>query len=397
MTSPSSRRPGFRLPWSGDPPSDDPESAPRESAPGTEQEPPTDPQQVGANGSDRPADAPAPDAPAQPPAAAPSASVAPSESPDAFLGSLVDAMRRVADQSRATSTARLQTAVAEHVAQMRTAASQRADALRQRSELDISGIGEWEKAEIERIGAEARSRIEARETQLEHQLTEHQERIEQEIDTLQSRVTDYERELEVYFARLNDIHDPTAFVAAAKRMPRSPLLDVKSGEETAPVAVAAKGTPRATLDERLADLGIDHRTDAAPETPPAKEPANQASKKESAAPAPATDAKASTATKAAPAESTGTTAATGSEVATAIVVKGLGSFGAITSFKQALERVDGVDAVTLSLGPTGEFVYRATHGASFDLTAAIDSLENGTAQVERQPDGSLRVTVNRGR
>ncbi len=85
------------------------------------------------------------------------------------------------------------------------------------------------------------------------------------------------------------------------------------------------------------------------------------------------------------------------EVATAIVVHGLGSFGAITSFKQALERVDGVHGISLSLGPTGEFVYRATHEAEFDLVAAIEQIEHGGAQIERQPDGSLRVVVQRGR
>ena len=85
------------------------------------------------------------------------------------------------------------------------------------------------------------------------------------------------------------------------------------------------------------------------------------------------------------------------EVATAIMVAGLGSFGAITSFKQALERVEGVHGISLSLGPTGEFVYRATHGPDFDLAAAIEQIERGTAKIERQADGSLRVTVQRAR
>ena len=80
------------------------------------------------------------------------------------------------------------------------------------------------------------------------------------------------------------------------------------------------------------------------------------------------------------------------DVATAVMVKGLGSFGAITSFKQRLERLEPVRAVTLSLGPTGEFVYRATHPRDLDLGAAITTLEPG-ATVDKQADGSLRVTV----
>jgi len=85
------------------------------------------------------------------------------------------------------------------------------------------------------------------------------------------------------------------------------------------------------------------------------------------------------------------------EVATAIMVAGLGSFGAITSFKQALERVEGVNGISLSLGPTGEFVYRATHAPDFDLATAIEQIERGTAKIDRQADGSLRVTVQRSR
>jgi hypothetical protein len=77
-------------------------------------------------------------------------------------------------------------------------------------------------------------------------------------------------------------------------------------------------------------------------------------------------------------------------------VKGLGSFGAITSFKQSLERVEGVRGVTLSLGPTGEFVYRASHAGEFDLKAAITSIEGPTATIE-ETDGTLVVTLSRGR
>ena len=109
------------------------------------------------------------------------------------------------------------------------------------------------------------------------------------------------------------------------------------------------------------------------------------------------DAKIGGETSGEPATATVVAPGAGGEVATAIVVHGLGSFGAITSFKQALERVDGVHGISLSLGPTGEFVYRATHEPEFDLVAAIEQIEHGGAQIERQPDGSLRVVVQRGR
>jgi hypothetical protein len=89
-------------------------------------------------------------------------------------------------------------------------------------------------------------------------------------------------------------------------------------------------------------------------------------------------------------------AAAEADALTPIVVKGLGSFGAITSFKQALERVDGVRGVTLSLGPTGEFVYRASHATEFDIVAAIRQIEGPSAGIE-QAEGQVLVTVERQR
>lgn len=84
------------------------------------------------------------------------------------------------------------------------------------------------------------------------------------------------------------------------------------------------------------------------------------------------------------------------EVSTPIMVKGLGSFGAITSFKQALERADGIQGVTLSLGPGGEFVYRANHAPGFDVVGAIRAIEGQSVSID-EADGSLMVTIQRGR
>ena len=80
--------------------------------------------------------------------------------------------------------------------------------------------------------------------------------------------------------------------------------------------------------------------------------------------------------------------------ATSIEVHGLGSFGAITSFKQSLERVDGIRSVTLGLGPSGEFVYTATHAPAFDLGSAIRAIEGDGVEIERD-NGTLKVKVGR--
>jgi hypothetical protein len=137
------------------------------------------------------------------------------------------------------------------------------------------------------------------------------------------------------------------------------------------------------LDQPYPDAGSNgHPADASTEAPPDVMPT------EAPVPAPAAQQ-----------DETPEPAATGDEdgeVSTPIMVKGLGSFGAITSFKQALERVDGIHGVTLSLGPGGEFVYRASHASGFDLIEAIRAIEGQGASID-ETDGSLLVTINRGR
>ncbi len=81
--------------------------------------------------------------------------------------------------------------------------------------------------------------------------------------------------------------------------------------------------------------------------------------------------------------------------ATSIQVHGLGSFGAITSFKQSLERVNGIRSVTLGLGPSGEFVYTATHAPTFDLGGAIRAIEGEGVEIERD-NGTLKVRIGKG-
>ncbi len=339
--------------------------------------------------------------------------------PTPFLRELVDAMRGVAEASRDTSLAELRTSVDERVEELRAAAAERAEELRRRSDHDVTAIGEWERSEIERVRAEAEQRRDARRTKLELDLTDHQAASDRNAEATRRRLADYERELAAFFAQLAEIEDPAAFVAAAKRLPPPPDLDRAVGGANGPSTAAAAATAGATgsvngqrsettLSERLAQLD---RQLAAPKTASAPAPTTDAEPAppgpdsapvDEPAPAPAPVAPSDPAVApsdpaVAPSDpAVAPSAAAQTDALTPIVVKGLGSFGAITSFKQALERVDGVHGVTLSLGPTGEFVYRATHGPQFDIVAAIRQIEGAGAGIERA-EGQVLVTIERQR
>lgn len=382
------RRPGF-LRWGESARAEDAD-APAERAEGAAGETP-----VAEDVAEQPAE--------RSPQAAPTAGE-PAADANPFLRDLVGAMRGVAESSRDTNLAELRQSVEQRVEVLKAAAAERAEELRRRSELDLGGIGDWERGELERVRAEAEQRRKTRRELLEKELADHQSDADSQMDATRGRLAEYERELEAFFDQLSKIEDPAAFVAAAKRMPAPPELSAPGSAKAAPASETASvlpGTGSDALAERLAQLDERLGTTASqPSEPqPDAEPAPDADPAPAAAPAavqPAgTGTASATATVTAPAAApavNGTTA----EVSTPIVVKGLGSFGAITSFKQALERVDGVRGVTLSLGPTGDFVYRASHAAEFDVVGAIRSIEGPNVGID-EADGQLRVTIERPR
>jgi hypothetical protein len=386
------RRSGFRLPWAGADEETDPTHAGEQQAAVTEADAKADAPQAAVT--EARADTPEAKTTGEPALTAPAdatsastaaASSAPTAAASAnpFLRSLVEAMRGVAEEARATSLSELKAKVEQRVEHLGATGAELAEDLRRQSELDIKGIGDWERGEVERIRGEAARKVEARRQQLEQQLVERQQQTEHEIEATRGRLAEYERELATFVAELAEIDDPGAFVEAASRMPRQPALEVASAAGVKPAASTAESVQGATtLSDRLAKLGD---ADELKTTADGSDAAADAAK----APTTATAAGASNRQHAATDEAANTT--------TAIVVKGLGSFGAITSFKQALEKSGGIRAVSLSLGPTGEFVYRATHDPSFDIEAAIREAESGAASIERQTDGTVRVNVVRAR
>ncbi len=417
------RRPGFRLRWGEADRSDDGESAATEAAveqdaaaaetpdaDATEEQAPEAAEAAGAP--DAATEAVASEA------ATPAAGKTEEQDETPFLRDLVGAMRGVAESSRDSSLEGVRQAVDQRVAELTTTAAERTEELRRSADLDVNGIGEWERTEIERVRREAEQRREARRALLEQQLADHQGATDREVEATRSRLADHERELDAFFAQLSEITDPGVFVATAKRMPAPPDLSKLATAEK-PSAAAATTTP--TAEEKSATGEEKSATNGSGAAAPSDESlaARLAQLNQRLAPGPQSDTTTTAAsdqtaspetTEAAPAPAAAPTApavaappapvaggaATAVETSTAIVVKGLGSFGAITSFKQALERVDGVRGVTLSLGPTGDFVYRASHAAEFDILGAIRSIEGPNTGIE-QTDGSLVVTIARPR
>ena len=334
-----------------------------------------------------------------PPTPEPATPVEPS---DQFLTSLTSAMRRVADDARESSLADARAAVAAKIAGMRAAASARNEELRARAEEDVSGIGEWSRAEIARIEAETERKAEQRRAQLAEQLAEHEQRSAASVAALEAQVEQYEGELALFFSQLGEITDPDAFIAAARRMPRLPQGDAVSVGE----GDDDRGAFPNDRDDQLRNLGIEQAlaaeltdgegaTNGVGTNGTEPEPEAATPDVETAPVAAAWSAEPEPAVPAA-ADPVGGEVAALSDTTTVIAAVGLGSFGAVTSFKTTLEKADGVSAVRLSLGSGGEFMYSVTHRLDVDLAPLASGAIPG-ASVQRSDDGVLRVNAGKRR
>ena len=330
------------------------------------------------------------------------------EPSDQFLSSLTAAMRRVADDARETSLADARAAIAAKIAAMRATATARADELRTRAEQDVTGIGDWSRAEIVRIEAETQRKVEQRRAQLAEQLDEHERRSSTEIAALEAQVEQYEGELALFFAQLGEITDPDTFISAARRMPRLPQADVDADHPSD--GEAADAVDAEEHQERLRDLGIDRNGDtdlAESEANPTNGTGPEAEADISAAgplaeaavhEPPTADVPRNEAPQSAPSvpETPPVLGDATLDTSTTISAVGLGSFGAVTTFKTALEKADGVTAVRLSLGSGGEFMYTVTHRPDLDLGEVATAALPG-ATVQRGADGVVQLSAGKRR
>ncbi len=403
MTS-NQRRPGFRLPWATEGEAEAAEAAATadtaasadsraaDASVDTATPTATDEPQPAAEAADAPKAGQPTAAAVTAPSGADAARVAPPESSAGFMRDLVAAMRRVAEETRQSSLSDLRTKAEEQVRTLEADAERRRQELTARAETDVAGVGDWARTEAERIKQEAEQRVVARRAQLDQQLAAETTRAETEAKALRDRVAVYERELDAYHAQLSDIADPAAFAAAAKRMPAPPRL-ADATEPATPAEPATPTEPATPAEPATGEASTEVGPPAAPEIHPAEEEVLAARLAELDATLEPAGAEGSTPDSGAPTAS----ASAAEPTSTEILVKGLGSFGAITGFRQALASVEGVEGVSLSLGPTGEFVFRAIHPQGFDVSAAIAKLEGDGAKIETHEDGSLRVTLDRAR
>ena len=268
------RRPGFRLPWSSETEgamtdgegaaepavADDTSASVPNAVAGEETPKPEAAQPVAASANASPAtaeqdtpkaaeeapwDEDAAPAATVPPAvsSAVAAAAAAAEGGDDFMHELVVAMRRVADEARESGMADLMTRADEQVNTLEADADKRRGDLRAAADADVAGIGEWSTTEAERIKREAEEKVIARKARLDQELAADAARTESETKAVRSQVSDYERELEAYHGQLAEINDPAAFAAAAKRLPKAPVLG-----GSAVAAAGASGAADATPD-----------------------------------------------------------------------------------------------------------------------------------------------------
>ena len=373
------RRKGIRLPWLAD-------DAPADGTPTVEPQNGQHPVEPAAADEGAPA------------SVAPTSEAPPSEAAEPFLQSMVDAMRHIAEQARDDAMAALTASVEERAAATRSATELRAAELRDKADDDIARIGEREQGEMQRVHDEAAAKVDARQRQLAVQLQTNTAAGEAALRAVASRVDVFEEQMAAFFNTLSDMHDPAAFAAAVKRMPSAPVLD----DAPAPSAAGASASPIdrpswptepeiAVADPVVAEVIAEVMAEevaAEVVAEAAIEPAVEVMAEE-VAEEPVAEVAASPEPESPPVASEPEPA--GEEITTQILVTGLSSFGAITSFKQSLERADGIRRVSLGLGTSGEFVFTATHAAGFDPTIAIHTFE-GAAQF-RTEDGQLKVSV----
>jgi hypothetical protein len=329
---------------------------------------------------------------------------------DRLMADLVRAMRTAAEESRTASLDQLRADAEAQVERLRTSAADAAVEAKHQADEDIAEIRDWSKAEIARIRSETDARIEGRKQELEADGQAAAEHVERQVAAVQERVKAFEAEMAAFFDGLGSIGDPSAFAAAAARLPEPPPLDNPLGTDPASSASAATAPAGSdTQSARVQDLA-DAEAQAATESLEGLNMADEAAPPEGSDPADA-DAGSDmdvlaegtlaarlafvTGAKETMDPSSDTTGVSDSGVGgqTRLVVVGLINVSSIASFKRQLASQPGVQEVRVSSGPEGEFIFKVEHDPELPIEQVVTSLPGFAARVTASGDGTISVAA----
>lgn len=288
-----------------------------------------------------------------------------------LVAGLVRAMREAAKVARDEAVTSLRADAVARGEAIRVEGTTTAAELRKAADADTAEIREWSKAEMARVREETETRIVARKARLSADTETAAEAVEQLLGQLAATVEAFEAETATFFDHLLAEEDPARLAGLAERMPQPPSLD-----DATVVAAAAPPPQRRRLEAPKA---------AAPE--PTAEPG--AAAEAELEPVAVTEPEALGADDAAAAEAA---ALAGLDGQTQLVVSGLVGVAAIATFKGALMRSPGVNAVSVNAGSDGDVLFTVTHGEDADLPASLHGMDGFQARIIAD-DGTRLVVV----
>lgn len=379
------QRPGFRLPWANDAQS---EAGSDTAGDGSETPSPDGPDDSTGTAPDPRDDMwPASDTPRSPgaqgdPTDQPVTHGRPTPRPvNPLVAGLVRAMRDAAEGARQEALAELARQAKARSEQIQAESASENAEIRRAGDHEVAEIREWSKAEMARLREETEQRIAARRRGLELECDDLAARAEHRLEHVREVVGTFETRMEAFFRTLMAEDDPARLAGFAEQMPEPP--DLTDEREL------AGWTPSHTLDpdhaaeaEALALADIDVAEDSADST------LSDAPVGSLGAPgAAALDNQVETAT---PDDQVDAADAT----VTRLSVVGLISVASIAGFKRAVAKAAGVESISVTSGPGGEFIFTVLHAPTVNLGEIVGGLDGFSTSITSDEAGVLSVAAS---
>lgn len=293
-----------------------------------------------------------------------------------LVAGLVKAMREAAVAARDETLSRLRSEADARVEGIRTRATLESAELRKRADNDITEIREWSKAEIARVRQKTEDRIEARKSELTDETERHATSVERLVSDVQSVVERFKSDMDTFFERLLAEDDPARLATLAEQAPDAPDL---SGDGPAAIDLADQATSPSTISK---PSGL--QADAA-----------HAAELEASEGLDIGEGNAWPAAAVAAARwgDPGTDATATDDGSTRLFVTGLDSVAGISALKGALGQLPGVQAVSVSSGERGEFVFAISHDPGIDLASGITNLPGFAARITNVTTDGMTVVA----